>query len=62
MTASFPPATTIEVEYIYRNSMGLTLPPYFSSKWGQNLHDQTTMRRYGASTMQPPLDPGNVGV
>jgi hypothetical protein len=57
-----PPATRIEVEYICRNSMGLTLLPYFSSKWVQNLHSQTTMRRYGANTMQPPLDPGEVGV
>jgi hypothetical protein len=46
-----------------RNSAGLTLPLYFSDKWGQNLHGQTTMRRYEASAMQPPLDIiGNVGV
>jgi hypothetical protein len=42
--------------------MGLTLPMYFSGKWDQNLYGQTTMQRCGASTMQQPLDPRDVGV
>jgi hypothetical protein len=36
--------------------MRLILRSYFSDKGGRNLRDQTTMRRYGASAMQPPPD------
>jgi hypothetical protein len=43
--------------------VGLILSSYFSDKWGQNLRGQITMRRYGASAMQPPSEPsGDVGV
>jgi hypothetical protein len=35
----------------------LTLPSYFSGKWGRNMSAQITMQRYGVSAMQPPPDP-----
>jgi hypothetical protein len=43
------------------NSTGLTVPSYFSDRWGRNLRGQTTIRRCGASAMHPPLTPGELG-
>jgi hypothetical protein len=55
--ALFLHATRMEVEYIYRNSTELTVPSYFSHRWGRNLCAQTTIRKCGASVMHPRLPP-----
>jgi hypothetical protein len=42
--------------------VGLTVPSYFSGRWGQNLGGQTTIHRCGANAMHPPLEtPGEPG-
>jgi hypothetical protein len=41
--------------------VGLTVPSYFSGRWGQNLCGQTTIRKCGASAMHSPKIPEELG-